>query len=216
MEETYHHGNLDTELINAGIRMISRDGFAAFSLRKLSQELGVSHAAAYRHFSSKEALLGAILEETSRRVNQALCESVPPDAAGEEALMQLGVAYVMFFVEHPEILTLFAMVPAAEPLLAGLYKDSAKGKKHLRHNRFPAGKKHDPADHSEDESFQLFSRIALGLKDDPSYEHLSENEILLGFWGKVHGIASILVSQKEFIPKGKIQAAVDRVCRAKF
>jgi AcrR family transcriptional regulator len=214
MTEHYHHGNLRTGLINGGLKMLSRDGIAAFSLRKLSNELGVSHAAAYRHFSSKEDLLRAILIESSNRFNTALCSSVPANVTGQEALMQLGIAYVKFFVQNPEILILFTLLPVEGGLLATVFSGMDAT---------------DPAviecsnidwthcnQQSVSSAFDVFKNIALEFKTIEHLRDLTEHEILLGFWGKVHGIASVLVSQKNFIPPNELDAAIERVVRTPF
>ena len=95
--QNYHHGNLENDLIEEGIKSLCKDGLGSFSIRDLSRKLGVSHAAAYRHFPSREDLLRAILVEVSRRFTTALVNAVPPELEGRAALLKLGVEYVKFF-----------------------------------------------------------------------------------------------------------------------
>ena len=57
MEKRYHHGDLKTQLIKAGLRMIQEEGIKKLSLRKLAQVCNVSEAAPYSHFKNKEELL---------------------------------------------------------------------------------------------------------------------------------------------------------------
>ena len=204
MNEQYHHGNLRDELIGGGLRMLNRDGVKSFSLRALSRELGVSHAAAYRHFSSKDELLRAILEHTSTAFEESLNRAVngPRDIHRpldqREMLMLLGIAYVQFFVHNPEILPLFSVLPSDDnplyTLMGGL-----------------GG--HESREHS---GFELFKRTALPLHTEAAYRHLSENEFLLGFWAKVHGVATLLVTQPRLIPAAERDAAVDRLVRTPF
>ena len=54
------------------------------------------------------------------------------------------------------------------------------------------------------------------MQTEAPYTDLTEREILLGFWGKVHGIACILVTQKNFIPAGKIDEVIEKVVRTAF
>ena len=54
-------------------------------------------------------------------------------------------------------------------------------------------------------------RVALA-----EFANLSEREIMLGYWAKVHGIATILATQKNFIPRSELDAAIDRVVRTAF
>ena len=45
-EKPYHHGNLQTELIEEGLALIHEEGRGNFSLRKLAKRLG---AVSYTH-----------------------------------------------------------------------------------------------------------------------------------------------------------------------
>ena len=53
----YHHGNLRDTLVTATIAQLAQQHDATLSLRELARTVGVSIAAVYRHFPSKEALL---------------------------------------------------------------------------------------------------------------------------------------------------------------
>lgn len=217
MTETYHHGNLRKALIEEGLKSLCRDGIGSFSLRNLSKKLGVSHAAAYRHFSSKETLLKAILAEFADTFRAALLASVKPDATGKEALMQLGVGYVRYFVAQPEFITLFALAHDGEDLFDLILGGNAE---QVARPCAEQGLKDEKArDIREDEvwsGFGLFSRLALALRDEESLRGLTDREILLGFWGKVHGIATILVTQRQILAFEDIDATVERVVRTAF
>ena len=216
MTETYHHGNLRKDLISAGIKMLSRDGIGSFSLRRLSRELGVSHAAAYRHFSSREELLRAILIETSTMFRDALTASVKPGVSGQEALYQLGAGYVRFYLAHPEILPLFFTIPVKDDdmlmsLLSGLDGDDPLIRELGIHFDFP-----EMDSISKSSSFGIFRQIASAAGELEPYRHLSEKEILLGFWSKVHGMAALLVTQKNFIPPEELDEVIEKVIRTPF
>lgn len=215
MSESYHHGNLRNDLINTGMKMLCRDGIASFSVRKLSQELGVSHAAAYRHFEKKEDLLGAIFIESSKMFRTALAKAVPEGISGEEALIQLGIGYVHFFISHPEILTLFTLIPSEQNLLLSIFNDLNKNNDVCRE----IGVHIDCTDIDkldENSAFGIFRKIASNSQKKNPYKNLSEHEILLGFWSKVHGMATILVTQKNFIPQENLFATIERVLRTPF
>ena len=68
----YHHGSLRTALLAAALKEVERSGRADFTLRSLAKGLGVTHAAAYRHFKDREALLGALAAEAFGRFADAL------------------------------------------------------------------------------------------------------------------------------------------------
>ena len=61
-EASYHHGDLRTALISAARHILETEGREALSLRAAARAAGVSQAAPYHHFASKEALLAAIAD----------------------------------------------------------------------------------------------------------------------------------------------------------
>ena len=104
----YHHGDLRNALIEEGIKMINAGGEEALSLRKLAEKCGVSMAAPYAHFKSKEELVNAIKEHVTERFTRYLEKAVA--AAGKEGdvekkILALGNAYVLFFMKNPEYFT---------------------------------------------------------------------------------------------------------------
>jgi AcrR family transcriptional regulator len=215
MTETYHHGNLRKALIEEGLKTLCRDGIGSFSLRNLSKKLGVSHAAAYRHFSSKEELLKAILAEFADTFRTALVASVDPNATGKEALMQLGVGYVRYFVAQPEFITLFALAHDGDDLFARILGGDPEASKSACAERAP----NDDTEIHDDKvwsGFRLFSQLALAIRDEESLQGLTDREILLGFWGKVHGLATILVTQRQILAFEDIDATIERVVRTAF
>ncbi|HEX7639017.1 MAG TPA: TetR family transcriptional regulator, partial [Burkholderiaceae bacterium] len=64
----YHHGDLPNALRAAAARLVAERGVEAVSLREISQAAGVSHAAAYRHYADKAALLAELAEEGFRQL----------------------------------------------------------------------------------------------------------------------------------------------------
>lgn len=102
----YHHGDLRNALINATLKLMSTTGVRELSLREVSRRAGVSHAASYRHFPSKESLLAAVAEQGFALLTEAMRSSVR--FAGQVPIAKLqaaGVAYVDFGLHHPQHLT---------------------------------------------------------------------------------------------------------------
>jgi AcrR family transcriptional regulator len=215
MTEHYHHGNLRNDLITAGLKMLTRDGVASFSLRRLSSELGVSHTAAYRHFKKKEDLLRAIVIKASSLFKDALANAVPPGTDGEEALIILGKVYVHFFIENPEILYLFSMIPNDQNIFLSLLKQMSEDEQ-IEAGIAAHSNLVDINHFDNSSAFGIFRNIASVAQSDESYRALSEPEILLGFWSKVHGMATLLVTQKYLIPEDQRDATIDRVIRTPF
>ena len=61
----YHHGNLKTALVEAGLEIIEAEGLAGLSLRAIAAKVGVSHTAPKNHFGSLRGLLTAIGTQSS-------------------------------------------------------------------------------------------------------------------------------------------------------
>lgn len=114
----YHHGDLRNALIAAGLSILTEEGAAALSLREVARRAGVSHAAPYRHFADKDALLAAIAEEVGSTLMPYLRDALAlyPDDYGAQFL-EMGWAYVRFGLENPDRLRVifgsFATTPNA-------------------------------------------------------------------------------------------------------
>jgi len=101
----YHHPDLRQTLLDGAVRLIKSEGMRNFSLRKLASEAGVSHAAPYRHFASKEEILATLMLEGHRRLRMDLI-AARDDCRGKggDKLLALGRAYLEFARLHPEYL----------------------------------------------------------------------------------------------------------------
>ena len=100
--DAYQHGDLRHALIQAGLKLLAEGGLSALSLRAAAQLAGVSHAAPYRHFRDKEALVAAIAEEGFRLLTRRMQDELAA-CAGADLLLRVraaGVGYVAFAVEH--------------------------------------------------------------------------------------------------------------------
>jgi AcrR family transcriptional regulator len=98
----YHHGDLRQALIQAGMELLSEGGAAALDLRKVARKAGVSHAAPYRHFTDKQALVAAINEEGFRQLAariRSTLRDAPEDSV--EQLQAVARAYIQFAREQP-------------------------------------------------------------------------------------------------------------------
>lgn len=98
----YHHGDLPAALINATVDMITQQGVNSVTMRHLSEWLGVSRTAAYRHFKNKEALLTATAASGFKQFTADLHRSrfsEPHDPITQ--FRKMGKAYLQFAIENP-------------------------------------------------------------------------------------------------------------------
>lgn len=98
----YHHGDLHAALLQQTVELIRQRGGVNFSLRDLAAHVGVSHAAVYRHFADKAALLSAVAVHGFDLLRQALHEAgAGLDHDPAQQLARQGAAYVGFAVRYP-------------------------------------------------------------------------------------------------------------------
>lgn len=98
----YHHGDLRQALIEAAIALIGEQEVGSLSLREVARRVGVSHAAPYRHFANKEALLAAVAQQGFEGLTEALQRGLAKTTADPVgSLSASGVAYVEWAIAHP-------------------------------------------------------------------------------------------------------------------
>ena len=67
-------------LVEAGLALLAEGGVAALTLRAAARRAGVTHAAPYRHFADKEALLAAVADEAAGTLVEAVAHETDPRA----------------------------------------------------------------------------------------------------------------------------------------
>lgn len=102
----YHHGDLQRALVDAGRRLLEREGSAALSLRAVAREAGVSAAAPYHHFKDRAALLYAVAHEGHVALNDAVQTAFETSEPGQPRIVAVGVAYVSFALANPALFRL--------------------------------------------------------------------------------------------------------------
>lgn len=100
---SFHHGNLSDALVKAATQLITTRKATTFSVREVAQSLGVSHAAAYRHFKSKSDLL-AIIAQTGfielRDALEAVQVRISAKIEVKETLRAMGNAYIEYALHN--------------------------------------------------------------------------------------------------------------------
>lgn len=98
----YHHGDLRNALLAAAGELLHEQGAGSVSLRAVAKRAGVSHAAPYRHFKDKAALLRALAQAGFDHLTAAIrAASGNCLQNSEHKLVEAGVAYVRRAVDHP-------------------------------------------------------------------------------------------------------------------
>lgn len=104
----YHHGDLRSALIDAGLTLARDGGVAALGLREVTRSVGVTPSAAYRHFADLRALTLAVAAEAQNRFAAAIEARIRREAVSDEpsrraveALRGVGLGYIEFAVTEP-------------------------------------------------------------------------------------------------------------------
>lgn len=101
-ERPYHHGNLRKALLDAALELLDEQGAEALSLREVARRAGVSHAAPYRHFEDKDALVAAVAEVSFDELTATMRSRMAPFEHGSVAsLLASGHGYVEYAVTRP-------------------------------------------------------------------------------------------------------------------
>ncbi len=104
--KSYHHGDLRSALVAAGLKALESRGEAELSLRALAREVGVSPTAVYRHFPDKRALLQALADEGLRRLGAAQRTALDAAGGGAAGFAATGRAYVHSALADPALFRL--------------------------------------------------------------------------------------------------------------
>lgn len=100
-DNSYHHGDLRRALLETTLEIIDKEGLEAVSLRAVARQLGVSEAAPYHHFASKQDLLAVLTADAYRGLGERLTRAVGSNALEPfERLRLLLHAYIEYGLEN--------------------------------------------------------------------------------------------------------------------
>ncbi len=182
--KAYHHGNLRSALIEAGMTLLATRTIDDLSLREVARSVGVSATAVYRHFPDKRALMTAMAGEGLARLaaaQRAASEAAGGGAAGFDAT---GRAYVRFALANPALFRLIFANPAPPDLLSGPAETVPDAMAFLRAN-----------------AAALAARLpAPGV--DPTV-------LALQAWSVAHGLAMLMLDRQIPTAEATIDAVID-------
>jgi len=99
----YHHGDLRRVLVDAALQLAKEGGPEAVSVREAARRAGVSPAAPFRHFPSRDALMSAVAEEAQRRFRAEIDAALAAAPAGDPLarFRGFGLAYLRWAMRNP-------------------------------------------------------------------------------------------------------------------
>lgn len=118
VKDKYHHGDLKKDLIKKGLQLLNKEGYEDFSLRKVAALCGVSHAAPYKHFRSKEELISAIMADVAESFTAVLAEVMQAHFDDPKArVVAMGKQYAGFMVENPDYFRFIFLTDHHHPIV---------------------------------------------------------------------------------------------------
>lgn len=191
-KESYHHGALKTEMIKKGLQLLNNEGIEGFSLRKVAMMCGVSHAAPYKHFKSKEELILAIVYEVKISFTSALEEAVNLCDDYERQIIEMAKCYVKFMVENPDYLKFLFMSPNNKNI--GILHESDRG----------------------NNSYYVFEKCAINYLESIGAKPEDRDIDTLTLWSVIHGFTVLLVNGNLIkIPDNYLEV-VEKIIREKL
>lgn len=99
MTETISYRQL--EIIEAAGRLLTSSGVSGLTIKNLAKEMGFSESALYRHFTSKEEIIVALLTYLADLMDERLSRLIKGDEDPEEKFRKLFGSQVELFSKHP-------------------------------------------------------------------------------------------------------------------
>lgn len=169
--DSYHHGDLRAQLIEATRVLVEEKGPDHFSVSEACRRAGVSTAAPYKHFKDKGEMLRAVaLAGMHRQRDQMLAELKKFTPGTLDRINAMGRVYVRFAMTEPGVFR----------LMFGLSEEHG--------------------DHSElietgDNTFAVVQKEVACCRGSDSVEPRDEHQAFL-LWSFVHGLSFLTIDGK--------------------
>jgi AcrR family transcriptional regulator len=166
----YHHGDLKNALIEAGGKILSREGVDGLSLRKVAKEAGVSHSAPYAHFIDKQSLIAAISTEGFKQLYAELDAAILSHTGDpKKQLMEGAWAYVQFAMNNTDTFKLmFSGVLEKEKAYPAFVEISHK-------------------------TFDRVADLVRACQETGALRPAPAEIMAVSVWGQLHGVISLIL-----------------------
>lgn len=128
----YHHGDLRSALIEAGLSWLAARHGDDISLREIARTVGVSATAVYRHFPDKQALIAALCQRGEAQLAVAQRTAAEAAGGGVAGFGAAGETYVRFALANPGLFRLMMSVRPAAGALADVLDDKGEAMRGFR------------------------------------------------------------------------------------
>lgn len=168
--QSYHHGNLRRVLIDTAVEIISEQGPEDLSLRKIAKRAGVSHAAPYRHFKDKNAILAAVARQGFNMMLRQTEERIAGNRGNElDHFAICGLSYIDFAISYPSHYRVMFGTRAENSYFSDEFKPES----------IPV--------------FKLLADIIVTCQEKALLKEGDPHEMALAAWSIVHGFAMLRI-----------------------
>ena len=183
-KQSYHHPNLKQALIDEAIKLLDKKPYETITIRELTNLLGVSRTAVYRHFQSKEALFQAVILEGFAKLKERMEElDTNRQLNIEDKIAHIGEKYISFALEFPALYRLMF------------------GDKLMKLRE----KQCDKECSEVDNAFDMLVLLVEEAQKAHIFEAGNPMELATAIWALIHGQASLLIDGHPMIQEQKEQ-----------
>ncbi len=166
------HEKTKQAILQTARELVSEEGADKLSLREIARRIDYSPAGLYEYFDGKDDIIAALCSDGFDRLASYLGR-VPVDLPPDERIVELGLAYLQFASQNPELYVLiFNNIPSGFTTLEQF--DEQASTYHI-----------------------LLEAVQAGIDTNTFTPHagFALQEMAYSFWALVHGIASLGLTQ---------------------
>lgn len=122
------------EIIEAAGQLVTEDGFAALTTKRLAERMHFTEAALYRHFKSKEEILVTMLHHLASNIDERLTSVAEAHPEPVERVRAMFDSQFTYFQKNPQyLMAIFAtgMLEASQGIDAGIERIMVVKRRHL-------------------------------------------------------------------------------------
>jgi AcrR family transcriptional regulator len=161
---------LRQRILDAAETILVEEGYESLSMRRLAEAIEYAPSTIYGYFRDKKAILGAVLERTTRLLTEALARAAATPGPLTR-LRMLGRAYVEFGFDYPrQYEVLFVLRGATVPVIE------------------------TPAFCAAVDCFR--EAVSEGVRTG-AFRRCVPEETAQAFWAACHGIVSLVLTQSD-------------------
>ena len=185
--------SLRNEILQVSKDLLIKEGFSKMSMRRIAGRANVTATSIYLHFENKDDLLLTLIEESIRKLKQALLDVVDEEYGLIDQLEILAETYINYALDHPQEYEIIYMVmPEEMP-------------------KYPKDKFRDVRS-----AYELIADI---ISESEHKVYIEVEDSLISaytFWAQLHGVVSVILSRRldTRIPQSKfIEQAIDHIIK---